>query len=59
MYAIYHSSYGWQIIRIDRGIAHLVAAATDQATAERIRDLLDRHGMTDVPLHQVEATDAG
>lgn len=54
MYATFLGPYGWQVIRIDHGTATLVAGAIDQTHAERIRDLLDRHGMTDVPLDQVE-----
>ena len=54
MYAIFLGPYGWQVVRIEKGTAHLVAGAIDQAHAERIRDLLDRHGMADVPLGQVE-----
>lgn len=55
MYAIFLGPYGWQVIRIEKGSAQLVAGAFDQPTAERIRDLLDRHGMVDVPLDQVES----
>lgn len=55
MYAIFLGPYGWQGIRIEKGVAHLVAGAIDQRHAERIRDLLDRHGLVDVPLDQVEA----
>lgn len=54
VYAIQLVSNCWQVIRIEKGIATPVAAAADQPTAERIRDLLDRHGMVDVPLDQVE-----
>jgi hypothetical protein len=53
MYAIFLSPYGWQVIRVEKGHAHLVAGAVDQQHAERIRDLLDRHGLVDVPWEQV------
>lgn len=56
MYAIFHGPYGWQVIRIEQGQGHLVAGAIDQAHAERIRDLLNQHGMVDVPLEQVETS---
>jgi hypothetical protein len=53
MYATLPSINGWQVIRIEAGVAHLVAVTVDQAHAERIRDLLDRHGLVDVPLDQI------
>ncbi len=56
VHATFLGPYGWQVLRIEKGAAHLVAGAIDQQHAERIRDLLDRHGLVDVPLEQVETT---
>lgn len=54
MYATFLGQWGWQVIRIDHGVAQIVAGAVDQAHADRIRDLFDRHGLVDVPLEAVE-----
>lgn len=54
MYVTFLGPYGWQVHRIDRGRASLVAGAVDEQHAERIAALLNAHGMVDVPLETVE-----
>lgn len=54
MYVTFHSAYGWQVLHIVGANAVLIAATVDEQHAERIRALLDRHGMTDVLLEMVE-----
>lgn len=41
---------GWQILRVDEGVALSVGMFADQGLAERARDLLNRHGLVDVPI---------
>lgn len=54
-YDVFTNGYGHSVIRIADGHATLIASTgADLALAERIRDLLDRHGLIDVPLDQVQ-----
>ena len=56
MYVVHHSAYGWQVLRVDGRQAALIAGAIDHEHAVRIAELLDHHGMVDVPLEEVETT---
>ena len=55
MYVTFHGPMGFQVHRVDGRHATLVAVTIDAEHATRIADLLDRHGMTDVPIDHVEA----
>lgn len=56
-YAVFSNQYGHHVMSVDQGTAELIiSCGADRALAERVRDLLDRHGLVDVPLEQVETT---
>lgn len=60
VYAVFTNGYGHHVVRIEDGVAHMVASLNDLRLAEQIRDylthqdridvLLARHGLHDVPL---------
>ena len=55
MYAVFSNQYGQHVMKVDQGKAELIiSCGADHTLAERVRDLLDRHGLVDVPLDQVE-----
>jgi hypothetical protein len=55
-YVTFASPYGWQVLHVDGARATTVAGAVDEGHATRIAELLDRHGLVDVPLDQMEGT---
>lgn len=65
IYAVYGNQWGWHVMRVDDGRADtIVSCGPDQHLAETIRDwltlqdrigqLIERHGLIDVPLEDVE-----
>jgi hypothetical protein len=54
MYATYLVGAYWHVINVDQGDAGFVAMLSNGEYAARIAQLLERHGLVDVPLEQVE-----
>lgn len=56
-YAVFSNQFGHHVMKVDQGKAELIiTCGADLPLAERVRDLLDRHGLVDVPLAQVETS---
>lgn len=64
-YSILNTAYGWAVLATDDGVSSiaattgtngaLAASIRDWLTnADRIADLLDRHGLVDVPLDSLD-----
>lgn len=44
----------WQLLRVERGEATTVGMFDNKGVAERVRDLLNRHGLVDADLEVVD-----